>query len=266
LEMGGLHDRVAMLLGMTLDVLGRPDQALAWNKLASQLTSNPGEADASLGDCWAKLVDDEQAERAYNRATELRPNSIDGTVGIVHLRLLEGNLEAAREICRTVSTIGNGFEDMVAQIEFFGRRFDLAEQLYRNLAAANPDGGGSFYGAVTYRSALARAKQGLGDTAGARALLEDCLSKERKIVEQEPESPEAFYRLAAIEAPLGMTEASFAHLRKAMVTGWVDYRYLSLDPRFDALRSPEFQTIINELSAKVADMRRQAVTKLEPIK
>ena len=42
LEMGGLRDRVAMLLGMTLDMLGRPHQALGWNKLASQLAATPG--------------------------------------------------------------------------------------------------------------------------------------------------------------------------------------------------------------------------------
>ena len=64
-----------------------------------------------------------------------------------------------------------------------------------------------------------------------------------------------------------MTEASLAHLRKAVALGWVDYRSLSLDPRFDLLRGPAFQTIIDELTAKVADMRREANTgRLEIIK
>ena len=101
-EIGGLQDRLAMFLGMTLDMLGRPHQALGWNHVASQLAANPGEADVTIGDCWAKLVDDQQAERAYARAIELRPNSPDGTVGMARLRLLEGNFEAAREICRSL--------------------------------------------------------------------------------------------------------------------------------------------------------------------
>ena len=89
-----------MFIGMTLDTLGRPHQALVWHEVASQLGSNPGEADSSIGDCWVRLVDDQQAERAYSRARELRPNSSDGTVGMARLRLLQGNFEAAREICR----------------------------------------------------------------------------------------------------------------------------------------------------------------------
>ena len=185
---------------------------------------------------------------------------------MARLRLLEGNFDAARGICRTLSIMGSESADIVAQIEFFDRKFDVADKLYRNLYAANPDGGGSSYGAVTYRSALGRSKQALGEMADARALLEDCLAKERPIADREPENPEAVYRLAAIEASLGMTEASFAHLHKAVANGWVDYRSLGPDPRFDLLRGTEFQTIINELSAKVADMRKQATTKLEPKK
>jgi tetratricopeptide (TPR) repeat protein/TolB-like protein len=256
-EIGGLQDRLAMFLGMTLDMLGRPHQALGWNKVAAQLTTNPGEVDASIGDCWAKLVDDEQAERAYARAIELRPNTSDGTVGMVHLRLLQGNFEAAREICRSLSIARGESAEIAAQIEFFSRKFDAAMELYRNLNRANPYGGGSFYGAMTYCSAAGRAKQALGETSEAKRVLEDCLTRERANAEREPGNPEAVYRLAAVEASLGMTEASLSHLRKSVALGWVDHRSLNLDPRFDTVRGLEFQTIINELAAKVAAMRKQ---------
>jgi serine/threonine protein kinase/tetratricopeptide (TPR) repeat protein len=263
IEIGGLQDRLAMFLGMTLDMLGRPHQALSWNELASRLSPNPGEADEAIGDCWAKLVDNEQAERAYRRATELRPNSYYGIIGIARLRSLEGHFEAAREVFRSVPAARGESSDIAAQIEFFDRRFDAAIELYRNLNRANPNGGGSSYGATTYCSAAGRAKQALGETSEAKRILEDCLIKERANAEREPGNPEAVYRLAAVEASLGMTEASLSHLRKSVALGWVDYRSLNLDPRFDTLRGPEFQTIINELSAKVADMRRQATTKLK---
>lgn len=260
IEIGGLQDRVVRFLGMTSDMLGRPHQALGWYGMASQLAASPGEVDAAIGDCWAHLVDDEQAARAYSRATELRPHSFEGTIGIAHLRLLEVDFEAAREICRTLH--GGETDDMAAQIEFFARKFDAAKELYTKLEKVNPDGGGSFFGAVTYRSGVARAKQALGENEEARILLEDCLAKERAMVDREPENAEAVYRLAAIEASLGMLETSFSHLRKAVTLGWVDYRSLNLDPRFDFLRPiPEFQIIMNELSGKVADMRTKAQTK-----
>jgi tetratricopeptide (TPR) repeat protein len=249
-----------MFIGMTLDLLGRPHQALDWGLVAAQLSANPGEVAASIGDYWTKLVDDQQAERAYARAIELRPNSPDGTVGMARLSLLEGNFEAAREICRNLPSAGETAE-IAAQIEFFDRRFEAAIELYRNLNRVNPNGGGAFYGAVSYCSAGGRAKQALGEMDEAKRLLDECLIKERANAETQPGSPEAVYRLAAVEASLGMTEASLAHLRKAVALGWVDYRSLRLDPRFDRVRGPEFQTIIDELSAKVADMRRKANTR-----
>jgi tetratricopeptide (TPR) repeat protein/tRNA A-37 threonylcarbamoyl transferase component Bud32/TolB-like protein len=255
-EIGGLQDRLALFIGMTLDVLGRPDQALGWYQAAARLSASPGEVDASIGDCWTKLVDDEQAERAYARAMELRPDYPDGTAGMAHLRLLEGNFEAAREICRTLPGRGESAE-IAAQIEFFDRKFDVAIELYRNLNRANPNGGGSFYGATTYCSAGGRAKQALGEASEAQRLLEECLIKERANAEREPGNPEAAYRLAAVEASLGMTADSLSHLRKSVALGWVDYRSLNLDPRFDQIRGPEFQTIIREVSAKVANMRKQ---------
>jgi tetratricopeptide (TPR) repeat protein len=260
-EIGGLQDRLTMFIGMTLDMLGRPHHALDWHQLAAQLSANPGDVDSVIGDCWVKLGDDEQAERAYARAIELRPNSSEGLVGMAHLRLLQGDFEAAREICRTQPGARDDLAEVAAQIEFFERRFEAALELYRNLTKVNPNGGGAFYGAMSYCSAGGRAKQALGDTSEAKRLLEECLSKERANAETQPGSPEAVYRLAAVEASLGMTEASLAHLRKAVALGWVDYRSLRLDPRFDHVRGPEFETIVDELSGKVADMRSKANTR-----
>jgi hypothetical protein len=99
--------------------------------------------------------------------------------------------------------------------------------------------------------------------AESKRLLDDCLIKERANTEAQPGNPEAVYSLAAVEASLGMTEASLDHLRKAVALGWLDYRSLSLDPRFDRLRGPEFQKIIDELSARVADMRSKVTNHKE---
>jgi tetratricopeptide (TPR) repeat protein len=261
IEMAGLQDRCLLFVGMTLDMLGRTHQALGWYELASQVTLSPGDADSAIGDCWTRLADDKQAERAYARAVELRPNSSEGTVGMARLRLLAGNFEAAREICRTLPAARGESAEIAAQIEFFDRKFDVALELYRNLNKASPYGGGSFYGAMTYCSAAGRAKQALGELSEAKRVLEDCLTRERANVEREPGNPDAAYRLAAVEASLGMTEASLSHLRKAVALGWVDYRSLNLDPRFDLLRGPEFQTILDELSAKVADMRSKVIAR-----
>jgi tetratricopeptide (TPR) repeat protein len=259
LELGGPRDTLALLMGMTLDMLGRPHQALRWYELGARLTQNPGEADESIGDCWTKLARDEEAERAYRRAIELQSDPSDGIAGMARIRLLQGDFEAAREICRNLPLARGETGAIAAQIEFFARRFDKALELYRELHRVNPNGGGSFYGAMTYCSAAGRAMQALGNMSEAKRALEDCLIKERANAEREPENPEAVYRLAAAEASLGMREAALSHLRSSVALGWVDYRSLNLDPRFDSIRGPELQTILDELFARVAEMRNLAV-------
>jgi tetratricopeptide (TPR) repeat protein len=265
IEMGGLQERCLIFVGMTLDTLGLPHQALGWYEIASQITASPGDVDSSIGDSWTKLADDKQAERAYARSMELRPNSSDGSVGMARLRLLAGNFEGAREICRSLAAVHDKPEEIAAQIEFFDRKFDVALELYRNLNKANPNGGGAFYGAMTYCSAGGRAKQALGELSEARRVLEECLTKERANVEREPGNPEAAYRLAAVEASLDLTDSSIQHLRAAVQRGWIDYRSLQMDPRFDSLRSDaQFKEIILGLTAKVAEMREIAEASSHP--
>jgi tetratricopeptide (TPR) repeat protein/tRNA A-37 threonylcarbamoyl transferase component Bud32 len=257
-ESAGPEERIACLIGMTLDTLGRPDRALSWYSLPRGLGEGSGDRYTLIGDSWVKLCDDERARRAYSRAEELQPDWPRGGVGICRMRLLQGDFEGARELCRKNRWSYGGLEaqQIAAQVEFFARRFEKAEELYSNLANTDVDGGGSFYGAVTYRSALGRAKQSLGDNEGAKALLNDCLAKETAAVDREPANPEAAYRLAAVEASLGSPERSIHHLRRAVSLGWIDYRSLATDPRFDSLREdPQLKTIVKNLAIKVADMR-----------
>jgi len=259
IEIGGLEEKVVRFVGLTHDMMGHPDQAVSWYRLASKLAERPSEVDAVIGDCLVKLCNDEKALLAYNRAAELRPADAQGPVGICHMKLLEHNFDGAREICRRTGRgdgTGGDADQISAQVEFFARRFDKAEELYGHLAGIDSGGGGSYYGAVSYRSALGRIRQALGDRKGAIDLLEHCLVDERVAVNRESESPEAFYRLAAVEASLGVLQPSFEHLRKAVSLGWIDYRSLALDPRFDALRkSPDLEAIIEDLRKKVTDMR-----------
>ncbi|HWX17647.1 MAG TPA: protein kinase [Chthoniobacterales bacterium] len=257
IEFAGLEERTACFVGMTLDILGHPDRALGWYGLARQLSGPPGDVDLGIGDCLVKLCDDQRAQRAYERADELQPDGYQGLVGLCHLRLLRGDFAGARELCRRLAHDGlNEGQKMAAQVELFARKFDVAERLYGELSKSDMDGGGMFYGALTFQSALGCAKQAIGDRSGGKAVLKSCLMKEMAAAEHEPTNPEAFYRLAAVEASLGMSDSSLQHLHKATNLGWLDYRSLAMDPRFDSLRqSADFREIIKDLAIKVAAMR-----------
>jgi len=260
LEFGGVTARISIFLGMAYDTLGRPDRALDWNQIAEKLQARAGDATTAIGDCWTKLGDDEQAFRAYERAIELQPGATQGSVGKCRLLLLRNELEAAREICGTyLRNNPNDLGDMAqiaAQVEFFSRHYLQAKELYSKLAQSNQRGGGSFYGAVTYLSALGRIDQELGENDEAARLLQQAFAAETEALEFQPLNPEAAYRLAAVEACLNKTDAALDHLRQASVLGWLDYRSLKRDPRFDSLRSnPELNTLIDGLSARVAELR-----------
>lgn len=267
IENGGFEPRVGCFIGLTLDTLGQTHQALKWYELVSKLSGALGDVDAVIGDCWARLDDDEHALKAYNRAAELRPDSFQGLLGISHVRLLQANFVDARQICQNGSDIEDGFrhsDRLAAQIEFFARNFSLAEKMYGKLELRDPDGGGSFYGAITYQSALGRARQAVGDIEGGNKILWSSLARESAVFAREPENPEAAYRLAALESCLGLLNDAVRHLREAAALGWIDYRSANLDPRFDAVRSdPEFQRIVEEVCKKVADMRAMALARTE---
>jgi tetratricopeptide (TPR) repeat protein len=261
-EMGGVEENVTKFLGMTLDNLGRPDYALRWYRVASKIEVKPGAVESGIGDSWTMLCDDEQAFRAYDRAMELQPGFFQGPVAKARVHMLRGEFEAAREIClkhfRKTNELGP-MAQIAAQIEFFARNYAAAEELYTSLAKADPNGGGSFYGAITYQSALGRIKQALGFEDAGVQLLQESLEIERAAFNRQPPNSETAYRLAAVEASLNLTQASLEHLHQAAALGWMDYRSLEKDPRFDSLRpNPELVTFIDGLSARVAELKNKA--------
>ena len=258
-ESVGPDEKSARFIGMTLDTLGRLDGALRWHTLAGALGASSSGEYGLVGDCWVKVGDDKKAEEFYNRELELQSDSYMASVELCHLLLLKGDFEGARALCRTNNwnqrRLGEG-EQIAAQIELFARKFDVAEELYANLFKKDANGGGSFHGALSYESALGRAKQALGDQVGAKTLLEHALDIETAAVTLTPRNPEALYRLAAVESCLGMSEYAVDHLSKAIDSGWIDYRSLAMDPRFDGIRAnPHFDAVVKRLMFKVSDMK-----------
>lgn len=168
-ESVGPDEKSAHFIGMTLDTLGRPDTALKWHRLAGALGANSSDRYSLVGDCWVNLGDDNRAIEYYNRALELQPDSSQARVGLCHLRLLQGDFDGARTLHQANTRNNGGLgepEQIAAQIEFFARKFDAAAKLYTNLFEKDANGGGSFYGNISYESALGRAKQALGEQPG----------------------------------------------------------------------------------------------------
>jgi hypothetical protein len=75
-----------------------------------------------------------------------------------------------------------------------------------------------------------------------------------------PDNPTFRYSLAADCAALGETDEALDQLQKAVAAGWIDYRSLSLDPRFDSIRkTARYKEIFIHLGNKVKTMDAAAI-------
>jgi hypothetical protein len=93
--------------------------------------------------------------------------------------------------------------------------------------------------------------------------LQQCLARQLRQSESATDNPDILYQVSAIESSLGKNESAIEHLKAAVTAGWIDYRSLSLDPRFDAIADDVgFQTILGKLKLRVEDLSKKAKTGL----
>jgi hypothetical protein len=147
---------------------------------------------------------------------------------------------------------------MLAIIKLFARDFPAAETEYRKLLQTDRKGGTTFYCCVSNLSALGFLRMQAGDTKEGERLLAENTENQTKALSKAPKNREFLYDLAASEAALGKTGECFHVLDRTLAAGWIDYRTLSMDPRFDSVRSdPRFTTILKDLAKKVAALREE---------
>jgi serine/threonine protein kinase/tetratricopeptide (TPR) repeat protein len=248
--------RAAAILGFSYDRIGRPDLAISWYERASRHETRPLYAD-NIASAWLSLGDYDRAESAYRLAAEFRPDLPVGDLGSSAVALFRGDYENARQKCKAAQA---KYKDnpqplmMAALIEFFNRRFVVAEKLYREALEINRAGGVEFLGSVRFLSAIGfMQKRADGHS---KRILEEARAIDENEVSMAPESPERLYSVAATCAALDDTEVAIAWLNKTVAAGWIDHRSIELDPRFDSLRDLQaFKDILSSVINKTQKMR-----------
>jgi tetratricopeptide (TPR) repeat protein len=248
------------MLGYIYATLGRPDIGLLWFEKAARRENQPIYAD-NIGDAWADVGDYERAEKAFKTATVFRPDLPVGPLGLSALALLRADYEAARKQCEDARA---KYKDnpqplmLAAVIEFFSRHFDAAERLYQDACLSNREGGGDFLGSVRFLSALGFIRRHSGAEVEGKALLEEARALDEKELLSTPDNLRRLYSLAADYAALGNQKEATVTLEKAIEAGWIDYRSMELDPRFDSIRDTQtFKDTLNRLTNKMEEMRRR---------
>jgi serine/threonine protein kinase/tetratricopeptide (TPR) repeat protein len=257
-QLDPLSARAASILGYSYDALGRPDLAISWYERATRRQNRPVYAD-NIASAWLSLGDYDNAEAAYRLAAVFRPDLPVADLGLSTVALFRGDKKTAWRLSEAARA---KYKDnpqpliMSAVIQFFTRHFGEAERLYREASQTNHTGGVEFLGSVRFLSALGFIRKATGEHG--RALLAEARTLDENEVLAAPESAERLYSLAATCAAMDDSPSALAWLQKAVSAGWIDYRSMQLDPRFDSVRHTEaFKNTLTELSEKTANMRRQ---------
>ncbi len=260
-ELDPPNSRAAAKVGESCSLLGRPDLAILWFEKAARRENRPVYED-NIASAWAELGDYDRAEKAYQTSAVFRPDLPVGALGLSMLSLCRGDYEAARKQCEAArAKYGDNPQPlmMAAVIEFFDRRFVEAEKLYREVLQSNRTGGVDFVGSVRFLSALGFTLQHSAGKAEGQMLLEEARALDEREVSLAPKNPFRLYSLAASHAALDDAESAIAVLNKAIAVGWIDYRSMELDPRFDSIRHTyTFKDILLRLTTKVEAMRTAA--------
>jgi tetratricopeptide (TPR) repeat protein len=251
------NGRACARLAHAYHVLGRADRAMLWYAKATRRETQPFYAD-NIGDIWTDLAEYSKAEKAYNTAAIFQPDLPVSAIGLSRIELFRGEADKARVRCeraREKCKSNPQLLMMAAQIEFFSRNFVKAENLYSELMKGDHAGGVDYHGSIRFLSAIGfiHATTGFAD---GNALLNEALALDEKELSAAKDNPARLYSLAADYAALGEGEASLDALASAIKAGWIDYRSMELDPRFDAVRAaPQFREVISAIAVRVTQMR-----------
>jgi tetratricopeptide (TPR) repeat protein len=247
------------MVGNVLEQIGRPDLALRWLDKASRIEPRPGIWMEYIADAWTDLGEDEEAATGYARSITFRPDLPGGDIGLARLALFRRDFAEARAHCdETRRKFSKDREALMlaAQVEFYAGDYPKAESLYRQLTIEDRKGGVDFTGSCRFLAALGFIRKTAGDEAEGVSLLHEARRFDLQELQIAPDNLRRLYSLAATNAALGEREAAFNALNRAIEAGWIDFRSMSLDPRFGSIReTTQFRAAIARIREKVDAMR-----------
>lgn len=186
-------------------------------------SKSPGQSAAifnKIGLAYQHLYATDKARMSYERALRLKPNFPDALNNLGTVFYQEGDFKKAEQLYRRALKLEPG--NVTAA---------------KNLGSAYFADGNLRRGMEAYRIALLSDPSALSDNNG------DVVGKPTTSNERYKQD----YCLAALFAHAGMNDQALEYLRKAMDAGFDDYKRLSNDPDFAALRkTPEYAQLTNE--------------------
>ena len=236
-------------LGQCYIQIGEFDKAFPFLKKAIALSPADAFPCAELGRVYYGLDDPVRAEEWLKKALELQPDLDVAHGRLTDLYLALGEYDKAIEQSQTYLSKLPGHPsawiiEFAAEAEFFSGHYEKAQEYYQKIGEQPIELGYIYW------------KAGRKDEA--RKLFQENLDWLQKRLEQGDESNDIGFSMAAIYAVQGDKEEALRWLQKAVDAGYRYYRYLSRYPLLENIRDDErFKRIIDDIKAKVAEMRRR---------
>ena len=233
---------------------GKWSESLANQERAARLDPQNLPVLTQLGITYFAVKRFADAHAIVDRLLALSPENPQVLAGLARLHLAEGNLAAAEADLRAVPPAPNNnyiFEIQV-RLALIARRYGDAITVLENALAQPPSTSELFAG--KYRYLLGFSKQLSGKTDGARPIFEEARADLEKLMQAQPDSPEAQMYLAFVEAALGNKESALRAGQKA-----IDLRPATMDVVANAAFAEGLARVkaqLGETDAAVAELER----------
>jgi serine/threonine protein kinase/Tfp pilus assembly protein PilF len=225
------------------------DKAFSLAKKAIALNPASGFNHSYLGRIFIDLDDPVRAEEWYKKSLELQPDLDVAHAGLIDLYLGLGEYNKALEqsqtyLSKVLSNPSAWMIEYAALAEFFSGHYEKAQEYYQKIGEPPVELGYIYW------------KTGRKDEA--KKLFQENLDWLQKRIEQGDDSIDTRFSMAAIYAVQGNKDEALKWLQKAVDAGWRYYNFASRYPLLENIRDDErFKRIIDEIKAKVAEMRRR---------
>jgi tetratricopeptide (TPR) repeat protein len=243
-------------IGFVAWSLGSYDEAAKWMRKASRLEPNFARWSTNVGFYYLHLGLDSLTEVWLRKAVDLQPDYIFPYIWLAYHHAYRGRVDSARAyVEKALSIDPNDFLALVAggDIELLTGSYPAAHQYYERSVSTSGVTGESGY-------KLAYVLHKLGRRTEAESLAAANLAAYATSPDRYPEGSQIPYYVAALYAWRADTIAANRWLQQAINLGFRDYRWISVDPQLEGLRSTaRYQEIIASLRGTHMQMRENAL-------
>ena len=236
--------------------LGAYDEAVKWMRRATALQPGFARWTANVGFYYLHLGLDSLTQIWLQKAIDLQPDYVFPYIVLGYHHLYRERTDSARAaVAKVLSLNPKEFLGLVAagDVELLSGNYKAARRYYEQSVAIGGETGES-------GTKLAYVFHKLGKEHEAKELAKENLAASGKNPDEYPQGSIYPYLVATLYAWNADTTAALRWLEGAIKLGYRDYRWISVDPQLENIRTDaRYQPIIASLKDRYEQMQKRAL-------